>query len=612
MTQLGVMGLATQYQRNSVTRLLCTLVLSSILMACATGIQRAPSAAPPPAPDMFSAVDRPADQYQSLAEQASDADAFNWRVLAVRAYLQQGDTRTPAPLLDALRRDAASPQQQQAVAILDAASTLAANQTEGVQQQLAAVDRAILPRPALAYYLSLSAELLERRQQPIEATLALIERHALLGGKEQESNREHIHKLLAAQSSLALRRAQNAGNSDEANAWFSLMAILNNQRLQPGQQQWQLQSWSHINPSHPGQVYLPPLTGLVGSEAYQPAHIAVLLPLSGRLAEQADAIRNGILSAHQGQSSRLSFFDTNGRDMNSLYQQVQQAGADFIVGPLLKEEVSALIELGPVIPVLALNTPPYQPGMAHFYYFSLSPEAEAAEAARHMWSMGHRQPLVFAPGTDLGRRIATEFNDSWQQQSGKPAILAYFAGQSSIESDVRRALASTSSPPPAAAGVIQPLGEGGWTGAPEPIDSVFMVTNATETRYILPYFDFVRDSRAARLPTYVTSRSHVPTGEAPMSELNGLQLADMPWIFDGAPQLREQVEELWPNAGLTWQRLFSFGYDALTVIPQLAELRGGAGTVPALTGELSVSGQGVLQRRLQWMEYRDGEWLPGG
>ncbi|WP_445401346.1 penicillin-binding protein activator [Zobellella sp. An-6] len=603
------MGLATQYQRDSVTRLLCTLVLSSVLMACGTGILQ-PQEPPPPAPDMFSLIEQPAEQYQALAERAPEPDAFSWRVLAIRAALQQGDTATASQQLDVLRHQA-SPQQQSILLVLEGALTLAQKNPAEALRLLGNLDRARLSRAAILYSLQLQASALEQRQQPLEAAKALIERQELLSGGDREANREHIHRLLQSLSPQSLRQAQGPANSAPANGWFRLMAILNSDSLPAGQRQWQLQSWLAAYPDHPGQVYAADTPAeQVVTTAYQPAHIAVLLPLSGRLAEQADAIRNGILSAHQGQGSRLSFFDTNGRDMNGLYQQVQQAGADFILGPLLKEEVEALTELAPAMPVLALNVPGQQQELPHFYYFALSPEAEAAEASRHMWEQGHRQPLVFAPDNELGRRIATEFSQNWQQQSGRAAILAYFSGQSSIESDVRRALAS--SPPPAVAGVIQPLDDNGWTGAPEPIDSVFMVTNATETRVILPYFDFVRDSRAARLPTYVTSRSYVPDDEAPMSELNGLQLADMPWIFDGAPQLKEEIENLWPNAGISWQRLFAFGYDALALIPQLTQLRQGAPSVPALTGELSVSPQGVLQRRLQWMEYRNGAWLPGG
>lgn len=609
MTQLGVMGLATQYQRASVTRLLCTLVLSSILMACSGGLQQQPGVVSEPAPDMFSPLDRPAEQYRAQAALAEGDDALRWQVLAIRALLQQGDTATAAPLLDTLR-GAAPLAQQPVVTLLDAAAALAGRQPDQALQRLSGLDPNSLPANGRGYYLLLRANAHEQQQQPIEAARALIERHDLLAQREQGNNRERIHQLLNTQSPRTLQQAQGAQYSEQANGWFRLMAILGNPDLQPAQRQWQLQSWNARFPEHPARAYLPDSLSGVSMQDFRPSHIAVLLPLSGRLAEQGNALRSGILSAHQGQSSRLSFFDTQGRDMASLYQQVEQAGADFILGPLLKEEIDALTGQNLSMPVLALNRPSYLPGLANIYYFSLSPEAEAAEAARQMWDNGHQQPLVFAPANDLGRRMATEFNRQWQQQSGHPAIVAYFNNQAGIEADVRRALNSRPSMP---AGQVQPVGEpAGAMLPPREIDSVFMASNATETRFILPYFDFVRDSRAARLPTYVTSRSHVPAGEAPMSELNGLWLADMPWLFDGAPQLKDEVLSLWPAAGASWLRLFAMGYDALTLIPQLNPLRQGAHPVPALTGELSVTPDGVLQRRLQWMEYSNGDWIPAG
>ncbi len=604
MTQLGIKGLATQIQRNSVTRLLCTLVLSSFLLACGMGPQqKGPSE---PVPDMFGMTDRSAEQYLAQAEQAPEPDAFSWRVLAIRAWLQQGNVEAAAPQLTRLRQQATLAQLP-LIALLDAAAALADGNAGLAGQRLAAVDSKALPPKAASYYLLLQANRFEQQQQPIDAASMLIERQSLLDGQEQDASLERIYQLLTQPSPLALRLAQNTSNSDSVNGWLRLMAILNNTDADPGQRRWQLQSWRNAYPDHPGHRYLSDSPGpVVSLETYQPTHIAVLLPMSGKLAEQADAIRNGILSAHQGQASRLSFFDTNGRDMASLYQQLQQAGADFILGPLLKEDIDALNGLDPAIPVFALNQPAYQPDLPHHYYFSLSPEAEAADAALHMWDQGHQQPLVFAPDNALGRRVAAEFNTRWQQQSGRPARQAYFTSQQSIESDVRRALSNTGAA--SRVGVIK--GSTEQLPATGGIDSVFMVTNSTETRFILPYFDFVRDSRAARLPTYATSRSYVPGGEPPMNELNGLQLADMPWLFGGAPQLMEEIETLWPSAGSSWLRLFAFGYDALTLIPQLAQLREGGPAVPALSGELSLNEHGVVERRLQWMEYRDGEWLP--
>ncbi len=597
--------MATKYQRSSVTRLLCTLVLSSILLACTTGPQQ--KGPLEPAPDMFGLTDRSAEQYLAQAEQAPEPDSFSWRVLAIRAWLQQGNTAAAEPQLARLRQQS-TPAQQPVIDLLNAAAALAAGNSGLAAQQLSGLSPATLSPAAASYYLLLQANRYEQQQQPIEAAKVLIERQPLLDGQEQGPNLDRIHQLLQQSSPLALRKAQNTANDEQINGWLRLMAILNTDHAQPAQRRWQLQSWRKAYPDHPGHRYLSDDTGPVMTlESYQPAHIAVLLPMSGKLAEQAEAIRNGILSAHQGQSSRLSFFDTNGRDMAGLYQQIQQAGADFIIGPLLKEDIDALNGLDPAIPLLALNLPAYQPDLPHRYYFSLSPEAEAADAALHMWDQGHQQPLVFAPDNELGRRVAAEFNAHWQQQSGRPARLAYFTSQQSIESDVRRALSNAG----AVAGVSVIKGSTEQLPATGAIDAVFMVTNTTETRFILPYFDFVRDSRAARLPTYVTSRSYLPGGEAPMSELNGIRLADMPWLFGGAPQLMEEVDTLWPTVGSSWLRLFAFGYDALTLIPQLTQLRDGAPAVPALTGELSLNERGVVQRRLQWMEYRNGEWLPG-
>lgn len=566
-----------------------------------------PAVTPEPAPDMFSPLDRAAEQYSAQAEVASGDDAFAWRVLAIRAQLQQGNTADARARLNNLR-NAASLSQQPVLTLLDAAVLLTEQQPGAGLQRLQSIDAQALAPSARAYLWLLQANLYEQQQQPLEAALALIARHELLSGPAQGNNRERIHRLLSAVPAANLRQAQSEQYSAEANGWFRLMAILNATGQPEAQRNWQLQSWSNSYPEHPGRAYLPDTQAVAQQQDFNPSHIAVLLPLSGRLAEQGEAIRNGILSAGQGQSARVSFFDTQGTEMGALYQQVMQAGADFILGPLLKENVDALLKQDPAIPVLALNQPAYQPELAGFYYFSLSPEGEAADAARRIWDDGHQQPLVFAPANELGRRVAAEFNRQWQAQSGRPAILAYFSNQAGIEADVRRALSSR----PAAAGPGLPVNGGPPLGAvPEARapDSVFMVSNAAETRFILPYFDFVRDSRAGRLPTYVISRSYIPAGEAPMGELAGLRLADMPWMFDGSPQLKEEVLALWPDAGSAWLRLFALGYDARAMVIQLPALRQGAPAVPGLTGELTVSPAGVVQRRLEWREYVNGDWL---
>lgn len=598
--------MATQYQRKSVTRLLITLVLSSLLLACS--LDPASQRLPDRTPNMFSTLDKSAEHYRLQAQKASQADAFTWQVLATRAWLQQENTLAASNQINRLQQTALA-EQLPVLTLLQAEVALVTGHHSLAEQQLASLNLNTLAAEPYDYYLQLQARRLTQQQQPIAAADMLVQRNAELSGNAQLANLEHIQQLLSEASIDELRTALNHDYQPDTLIWLRLMTILVATNTDAEQRNWQLQYWKNSYPDHPAQRFLPAdfdADSMAAVNAYQPQHIGVLLPLSGKLSAQAEAIRNGIASAHQGQLSQLSFFDTQSQDMSSLYQQLQQAGVDFIIGPLLKENVESLANLGSAIPQLALNMPEQPLTSPHNYYFALSPEAEAAEAALFMWEQGHQQPLVFAPNNALGRRSSKEFNLRWQQLTGQAARVAYFSNKEAIESDVRRALKTK--PSLAEVGVTQAVTDHHALPTPGPIDSVFMASNATETRFILPYFDFVRDSRAERFPTYVTSRSYTPSGGAPISELNGVQLADMPWLFGSALQLKERVDQQWPNSSSSWLRLFALGYDAMTLIPQLTDLRSGGAPVPALTGDISINEQGVIERRLQWMEYRDGLW----
>ena len=74
-------------------------------------------------------------------------------------------------------------------------------------------------------------------------------------------------------------------------------------------------------------------------------------------------------------------YDTNSQPIDLLLKQVQQEGADLIVGPLLKPEVIKTIELKSGLPVLALNEVDNIPLATTVCFFSLSPEDETRNAA---------------------------------------------------------------------------------------------------------------------------------------------------------------------------------------------------------------------------------------
>lgn len=75
-----------------------------------------------------------------------------------------------------------------------------------------------------------------------------------------------------------------------------------------------------------------------------------------------------------GLQGDLRFYDSASQPIATLYQQAQQEGAELIIGPLLKEQVEALVALNPTIPLLALNDTDKKSASSSIFYFSLSPE----------------------------------------------------------------------------------------------------------------------------------------------------------------------------------------------------------------------------------------------
>ena len=108
----------------------------------------------------------------------------------------------------------------------------------------------------------------------------------------------------------------------------------------------ELSHWRDRYPRHAAEnALLPDLLHQVGQFAAQANQVAILLPLSDRTEPSATAIRDGILAAHYYSSPpkpQLRFYDTGGnaRLTWSVYQQAIEEGADFVIGPLLKDSIN--------------------------------------------------------------------------------------------------------------------------------------------------------------------------------------------------------------------------------------------------------------------------------
>ncbi|HUH38665.1 MAG TPA: penicillin-binding protein activator, partial [Spongiibacteraceae bacterium] len=218
------------------------------------------------------------------------------------------------------------------------------------------------------------------------------------------------------QSELTARAQATA--EPALHAWLSLAAIAKDNRGDLAQQLQQLQQWRADWPQHPAAVRLPGgLELLQQLAASQPRRIALLLPLSGALAEYGQAVLDGFMAAyyetrsHGGYSPAVRVYDTNAsEDIAAIHALAVRDGAELVVGPLDKQRVRQLAQQpGLAVPTLALNRvdDDVLPPLAMFQ-FALAPEDEARQLA-YLAGMHHQRAMILAPDTERGARVVSSF-----------------------------------------------------------------------------------------------------------------------------------------------------------------------------------------------------------
>ena len=145
------------------------------------------------------------------------------------------------------------------------------------------------------------------------------------------------------------------------------------------------------------------------------------LPESGPLAPAAEAIRDGMMTGYYSAEEAgnptpdLRFYDVSDADVRSVFQQAVDDGAQFVVGPLAKDNVAELARMGtPPVTVLALNYLDQDSEDAPIFQFGLAPEDEARQIARQSLEAGDRLAGVLYPRSAWGQRVAEAFVAAWQ------------------------------------------------------------------------------------------------------------------------------------------------------------------------------------------------------
>ena len=157
--------------------------------------------------------------------------------------------------------------------------------------------------------------------------------------------------------------------------------------------------------------------------------ITLLLPLEGTLAAAGEAVLSGAMAQlytlFPDPRSRpaLSAMDsTRTDDVSIAYRQATEGGADLVIGPLTKTDVTRLRQLAQrPVPVIALNQSDDRPARPARDWLSLSlaPEDEARQIADIAFGRACRNAIVIAADTHRGLRLLTAFEERWMDRGGK-------------------------------------------------------------------------------------------------------------------------------------------------------------------------------------------------
>jgi hypothetical protein len=442
---------------------------------------------------------------------------------------------------------------------------------------------------------------------PVEGTRALVEReHWLTDPASLRANRAE----LLARIRTAAERGQPLKPPPKTDpivaGWLELGPVAAALARDPMRASAALANWKRLYPQHPANdSVLTAASTQIAAATEFPDQIALLLPLSGRAEPIGVAVRDGFIAAYLEQDAaarpRLRIYDVAAESVAVAYRQAISDGAAFIVGPLTKEDVAAVVPLsGGRAPVLALNflgDSASTPG--NFYQFSLSPEDEARSVARRAVADGRLNGVVLVPNSEWGKRVAAAFADELSHLGGTVVDTQRFETSQVDFSDT----------------IKQAFQVHAVKGEPSThrTDAAFVFVAAGSpgtARQILPQlkFHYVGD-----VPVYSTSDSFEPDPAA-NSDLDGMMFPDMPWMVADDPvtaQIRDGVRAAWPARTTRRDRLYAFGFDAYRVVPALrSKSLAGTGEIAGVTGKLHLDEHNRIHRDLDWAQIKDG--VPSG
>ncbi|MFO7201215.1 penicillin-binding protein activator [Enterobacter hormaechei] len=358
------------------------------------------------------------------------------------------------------------------------------------------------------------------------------------------------------------------------------------------------------------------------AETPAPATAEQPQPQTAQPEQQPAAQPQAVATTSANPGAELKIYDTSAQPLDQVLAQVQQDGASIVVGPLLKNNVEALMKSNTTLNVLALNQPEQVQNRANICYFALSPEDEARDAARHIHEQGKQAPLLLIPRSTLSDRVANAFAQEWQTLGGGVVLQQKFGSASELRAGVNggAGIALNGSPVSASLPQQQSVTIGGLTIPAPPtdaqisgggkVDSAYIVATPEEIAFIKPMIA-MRNGSQSGATLYASSRSAQGTaGPDFRLEMEGLQYSEIPMLAGSNPQLMQQALGAVRN-DYSLARLYAMGVDAWALANHFTQMRQVPGfELNGNTGDLTADQDCVINRKLSWLKYQQGQIVP--
>jgi outer membrane PBP1 activator LpoA protein len=604
-------------KRLNTTKFVCALIFSVLVVGCAAKKQQDNV----DVNASLVAAEHPAKIYLVNATNSSLPEKRDrYLLLAAHAYINDGNFNSATNVLTAMQKPMVK-----VPSLLAEHIYLRARIVEKTNSSQAALDilqyppHWQLPRWQMASYHQYKAKLYKHTQQPIDQAKQLSLLSNYLPKSETAAVNDVIWKLLQPLHEETVQSFMRDQSNPIFAGWLQLTNIAKRYAVEPTQLVRYLGEWQRNNPYHPGAVKLPAnLEKALNAKPFRPQNIAVLLPLTGPRAAVAEPIRQGLLSSYLSDFDNnvaINFYDTQ-QGVTAAYQQAVAKGAEFIIGPLLPNEVEELQKINDkqqsTVPQLYLNQTDTFTPQANLFYFSLSPAQEASDAAQKLYSDGVKLPLLLVSNDAIGKRMADSFKQTWLTLTSNDAEVYYYDAGDQMKVTVQQALGVTDSQARISRmrNLLGSSLESDFRSRQD-TDAIYMISGSQDLALLKPFLDVNFSVFSEPVALYTTSRSRLENESAQSAqELNNLMISDVPWLMQSSSET-QMVSALWSGWNNSQKRLYVMGFDALELVNRLAQMRAFPGyQFMGRSGALSVDPNGVIDRQLSWGQYTQGQLTP--